>query len=261
MMRAGRLECRPKPMPAKSIDEIRSEAPADIETASAGYASRFQGPVGAWMLGRQEQTTLDLLQGISARSVLEVGGGHGQLTGALIQAGYHVTVQGSSDICQVRISNLVNTGQCAFVVGSFLNLPFPDQSFDAVVSVRLIMHSEQWPRLIGEMCRVAKRSVIVDYPLASGLNALAPLLFGAKKKLEKNTRSWRNFTHREVAASFTQHGFKAATRRGQFIFPMVIHRTLKQRPLSAALEGMAGGLGLHRILGSPVLARFDRSVS
>jgi SAM-dependent methyltransferase len=251
----------PTTMTAPSMEEPRAETPADIETASAGYASRFQGPVGTWMLERQEEGTLALLRDLQPKSVLEVGGGHGQLTGGLIRAGYQVTVQGSAEVCRERIASHVASGRCAFVVGSFLDLPFPDRSFDAVVSVRLIMHSAAWPRLIGEMCRVAKRAVVVDYPLAGGLNALAPLLFGAKKQLEKNTRTWRNFSHAEVAGVFAEHGFSPAERRGQFVFPMVIHRTLQHRRLSAAMEGFAAGLGLHRCVGSPVLARFDRRVA
>ena len=236
----------------------QDELPADIETSSEGYAARFRGPAGAWMLQIQERTTLELLKPTDSRTVLEVGGGHGQLTAALVRAGYQVTVQGSDAVCQRGVAGLVQAGQCQFTVGSFLKLPFPDRSFDAVVSVRLIMHSASWPQVIAEMCRVARRTVVVDYPTTSALNALAPMLFSAKKRLEKNTRVWRNFTHQEVAQSFAQNGFAAADRRGQFFFPMVIHRTLQQRWMSAALEGATGGLGLNKRLGSPVLARFDR---
>lgn len=238
-----------------------SETPADIETSSAAYAARFQGPAGRWMLSVQERVTLGLLKSTGAKSVLEVGGGHGQLTKPLLDAGYDVTVHGSDKACQRGVAELVASGRCPFVVGSFLNLPFPEKSFDAVVSVRLIMHSEQWPQVIREFCRVARTCVVVDYPTVTGLNALAPLLFGAKKKLEKNTRVWRNFTHAEVEQSFQQNGFTTGKRRGQFFLPMVIHRALQLRALSAFLEGATGLLGLNRCFGSPVLARFDRSTS
>ena len=248
-------------MEANRITETPAEVPADIETASEGYAARFKGPAGEWMLGRQERITLALLKTTGAHQVLEVGGGHGQLTGPLVRAGYDVTVHGSADICRKRIAALVDAGKCQFVTSSFLTLPFPDRSFDAVVSVRLIMHSEQWPRLIAEMCRVARRSVLVDYPSVSGLNMLSPLLFGAKKRLEKNTRTWRNFRHAEVAEAFSAQGFRPVKRQGQFFFPMVIHRTLQLPLISSALEGTSGLLGLNRCWGSPVLARFDRGGS
>lgn len=237
------------------------EPAADIETSSAGYASRFQGPAGVWMLGVQERVTLGLLRSVQPATVLEVGGGHGQLTRPLVDAGYRVTVHGSEAVCQRGVAELVEAGRCPFVVGSFLALPFPDKSFDAVVSVRLIMHSQQWPKVIRELCRVARKTVVVDYPTVTGLNALAPLLFGAKKKLEKNTRTWRNFSHAEVSEAFAENGFHAAARQGQFFFPMVIHRTLQLRPLSAIMEGTTGLLGLNQRWGSPVLARFDHGAT
>jgi SAM-dependent methyltransferase len=245
-------------MEANLIAESTIEVPADIETSSEDYASRFKGPAGEWMLDRQQRITLDLLKTIGARRVLDVGGGHGQLTGPLVRAGYDVTVHGSADICRKRIAPLVDAGKCQFVTSSFLALPFPDRSFDAVVSVRLIMHTDQWPRLIAEMCRVARHAVLVDYPSVSGMNMLSPLLFGAKKRLEKNTRAWRNFRHTEVAEAFSAQGFHPVKRQGQFFFPMVIHRTLQLPLLSSALEGASGLLGLNRCWGSPVLARFDR---
>jgi len=241
-----------------TTDQSSAEIPADIETSSEGYAARFRGPAGRWMLEVQERTTLALLQPVGARSVLEVGGGHGQLTGPLLRAGYEVTVQGSAESCRRGVTAWAEKEQCNFVVAPFLPLPFPDRSFDAVISVRLIMHTTQWPKLIAELCRVARRCVIVDYPTVAGVNALAPLLFGAKKRLEKNTRTWRNFTHAEVESAFAQQGWVPAERRGQFFFPMVIHRTLQWRGFSAALEGASGSLGLNRRWGSPVLARFDR---
>lgn len=234
------------------------EIPADIETASKAYAARFAGPAGRWMLDVQARHVLGLLKPVTPVTVLEVGGGHGQLTGGLIQAGYQVTVQGSTADCRRGVDAWTSAGKCAFVQGSYLNLPFPDQSFDAVVSVRLIMHSAAWPQVIAEMCRVARRAVIVDYPRAGGLNRLAPWLFGAKKKLEKNTRTWRNFTHAEVAEAFARHGLRAAARSGQFVFPMVLHRTVQARAISAFLEGVTAAVGLNRRLGTPVLARFDR---
>lgn len=236
----------------------RQETPADIETASEGYAARFRGPAGIWMLDVQSKAVRELLPNDRISSILEVGGGHGQLTPSLVQAGYQVTVHGSAASCQRGISDLLHNQRCQFVVGSFLHLPFGDRSFDAVVCVRLIMHSDEWRRLVGEMCRVARQVVVVDYPLMS---TLGQRFFGAKKRLEKNTRPWRNFRHDEVAAAFQNEGFVAAGRTGQFFFPMVLHRTLQQRRVSGALEGIARCLGLHRLRGSPVMARFDRKTT
>ena len=76
---------------------------ADIETSSEGYASRFSGAVGTWMLNIQTEATLQMLQDYPQATVLDVGGGHGQITAPLIENGYQVTVLGSSEVCQARI--------------------------------------------------------------------------------------------------------------------------------------------------------------
>ena len=230
---------------------------ADIETSTDAYAGRFAGSHGQWMLDVQERLTLDLLPtrpGVA--TVLDVGGGHGQLAHPLAREGYEVTVVGSDPSCAHRIQSLIDDGRCRFVVGNVIDLPFADRSFDAVICFRLLTHCERWPTLVAELCRVARHAVIVDYPTSQSLNAIAPLFFGAKKKFETNTRTWTLFRHRQVRDAFADHGWELTGRRGQFFLPMVVHRMLKSRPLSAGMEGITRALGLNRLGGTPVIARF-----
>lgn len=231
---------------------------ADIETSSDDYAARFSGAVGEWFLAVQEGITVSMLAGCPGVSVLDVGGGHGQLAGPLCRRGFPVTVLGSDESCRRRIDGLVESGACRFVTGNVLELPFPDQSFDVVMSFRLLPHCEAWPTLIRELSRVARRSVIVDYPTSQGLNAIAPALFGAKKKLEGNTREWRMFRHAEVDDAFSGSGFALKRRAPQFFLPMVLHRALRCRGLSAGMEAICRGLGLTGLWGSPVIAEYLR---
>lgn len=233
---------------------------ADIETASAGYAARFQGAVGAWMLERQSRLVLDHLPPAPA-TVLDVGGGHGQLTAPLVAAGYRVTVQGSARVCRERIEPLIQTGPVDFVESSILALPFPDRSFDAVVSVRLLPHCERWKELIAELCRVARTVVVVDYPRSSALQRWVPGLFRLKKGLEKNTRTWLSFEDRQVADVFALQGWHRTVCAGQFLFPMVLHRTLRCRGMSALLEKPGWSCGVTAHYGSPVIAVFERGGS
>lgn len=236
----------------------RNSETADIETSSEGYAARFAGPVGGWFLEVQETITAAMLAGMPGVSVLDVGGGHGQLAGPLCQRGFAVTVLGSDDSCRTRIAGLVDSGACRFVAGNVVQLPFPDRSFDVAMSFRLLPHCAAWPVLVAELARVARRSVIVDYPTSEGLNAVAPALFGAKKKLEGNTREWRMFRHAEVDAEFAKHGYMLEARQPQFFLPMVLHRALRCRGLSAGMEAVCRGLGLTRRWGSPVIAEYRR---
>ncbi|MFN8390607.1 MAG: class I SAM-dependent methyltransferase [Bdellovibrionota bacterium] len=233
---------------------------ADRETASDDYASRFSGPTGEWMLKLQERATEHLLGGWKALTILDVGGGHGQIALPLLKAGHAVTVLGSCHEALYQLTKSAATpAKLTLATGPLLQLPFKNESFDVVVSFRLLPHCEAWPTLIGELCRVARRAVIVDYPTGQSLNSLTPLLFRMKKNFEKNTRTYRLFRHREVADAFQEHSFAPARRAPQFFFPMVVHRMVSNPGVSQALESPARLFGLTHLFGSPVVARFDRA--
>ena len=228
---------------------------ADIHTSSDEYATRFSGPAGEWMLAVQEKIAVRMLRPFPDASVLDVGGGHGQLAIPLCRAGWRVTVLGSDESCRHRIQSIVDSGACRFLTGDVIRLPFPDNTFDVALCFRLLTHCERWPELVRELCRVARQAVIVDYPTGQSLNAVAPALFGAKQTFERNTRTWRLFRHREVFDEFAKNGFVPAETKKQFFLPMVLHRMLKSRATSAALEGVCRALGLTRRWGSPVIVR------
>lgn len=236
---------------------------ADVETSNDDYATRFRGAVGAWMLAVQKRGVLKLLRrGLKpGATVLDVGGGHGQLAFPLCAEGYGVEVLGSAQSCRHRIAELVESGTCRFSVGNVIALPYPDQSFDAVVAVRMLTHCGAWEKLVSEMCRVSRGPVVTDYPTGQSLNAVAPALFNAKKKFEKNTRTWRLFRHAEVASAFNAAGFTETGRYAQFFLPMVVHRALKCRAVSMFLEGVFRCLGFTRLWGTPVIVRMERMES
>lgn len=232
---------------------------ADIETSSDEYATRFSGDTGQWLLDVQSKIVQELLVPHSIRTVLDVGGGHGQLAYPLNASGYHVTVVGSDSVCVHRISELVNSGAVAFSVGNLIDLPHQDSSFDAVTCIRFIPHCERWQELISEVCRVARNLVIVDYPPVRSFNIFYRLLFKLKHRAEGNTRPYAVFSDSEIATVFKENGFVPARRKPQFFLPMVIHRRLKNPSASAALEGFFRLTGLTYIFGSPTIASFVRS--
>lgn len=231
---------------------------ADVETSSEAYAGRFAGPVGAWFLELQARSTLALLAASPGASVLDVGGGHGQLTGPLVEAGHDVTVFGSADVCRERVRAWVDAGRARFQSGDLLRLPWADRAFDVAVSFRLLPHVARWRELVGELSRVARRAVIVDYPTRRSVNAVSGALFGLKKGVEGDTRSFAVFRDAEIAEAFAAHGFRATARRPEFLFPMTLHRAMGLAPVSRALEACAAALGLTRALGSPVILRVER---
>jgi ubiquinone/menaquinone biosynthesis C-methylase UbiE len=53
-----------------------------------------------------------------------------------------------------------------FLRGDAHALAFPSQSFDMVVSSRVLMHTPRWDVCVDELCRIARDRVVVDYPSA-----------------------------------------------------------------------------------------------
>ncbi len=231
------------------------DPPADIETASEGYARRFAGPAGTWLLGVQTRIITDFLRDRPGASVLDVGGGHGQSAFPLVQAGHPVTVLGSDPVCAAPVQPLMDQGAATFVTGNLLALPFPDRSFDVVIALRLVPHCEQWAILLKELCRVARDTVIVDYPCVESVNCLAGFFFERKRRFEGNTRTWLTFRNRQIHAAFEREGWTELTVRKQFFWPMALHRMLDRPALSSTLEGITAAVGLRRAFGSPVLLR------
>jgi 2-polyprenyl-3-methyl-5-hydroxy-6-metoxy-1,4-benzoquinol methylase len=231
---------------------------ADVETSSESYARRFAGPVGRFFLDVQANATLDLLASWPRASVLDVGGGHGQVTGPLVDAGYEVTVYGSAPVCEDRVRPWTESGRARFESGDLLAAPFADRSFDVVLSYRLLPHVVRWPALVTELSRLARRAVLVDYPTSKSANAVAEGLFGLKKRVEGDTRPFRVFRDDEVMGAFAAAGFRPTGRQPQFFVPMALHRALGRAAISRGLERGAAALGLTRRFGSPVLARLER---
>ncbi len=233
------------------------EAP-DIATASDDYATRFAGGTGAWFLAVQARAVLGFLPADRAILILDVGGGHNQLAEPLCRAGYRVTVHGSAPECRRRVEANPVTRGCPFLVSPAAALPVADGAFHTVVSVRMLAHYREWRALVAELCRVAQHTVIVDFSNSGGINAIAPALFGAKQKLEKNTRHWQAFRVEEIREAFARHGFREEGCCPQFLLPMVFYRALKIPALAAAIEACFRAGGLTRAFGSPVVMKLVR---
>jgi 2-polyprenyl-3-methyl-5-hydroxy-6-metoxy-1,4-benzoquinol methylase len=250
-MQPAQLEIKPEAVIGHATED------ADQHSSSDEYAKRFAGPVGEWMLSVQEKALFGLLPS-EIISVLDIGGGHGQIALPLSRADKSVTILGSSLGCSDRLKEFIDSGAISFKCGNLIELPFHDRSFDCVTSFRLMSHCTAWETLIAEMCRVATTSVIFDYPVWCSTNFLTPFLFRVKRFIEGNTRRYRIFTTSELRREFKKHGFRCERLQKQFLFPMGLHRALGSPRLSQILESCARVFFLTRLFGSPVIIRFDR---
>jgi ubiquinone/menaquinone biosynthesis C-methylase UbiE len=233
-----------------------SDAP-DVETSSDDYARRFSGRAGAFMLARQQHLLDALIADKQTVSILDVGGGHAQLSGPLAAAGHDVTVLGSKPICANRLRGDPRNSGVRFVAGDLDAFPFEDDSFDTVVAIRLMAHVDDWTSLLAEMCRVARRTVLIDYPVLTSSNVLSLMSFGLKKRIEGDTRRYRSFWGSEITRELDRHGWRVVRRGRQFLLPMALHRAASGAGALHWVEGIAAVAGVTAMLGNPAMLRAD----
>ncbi|MEO8564456.1 MAG: class I SAM-dependent methyltransferase [bacterium] len=237
-----------------------------METSSDRYVThRFAGPTGRWLLEQQSRAVGSLLDrmGPASRRVLEVGGGHGQITPLLLKRGHDVVMHGSSDTCFGRIeaARRAHPDRLTRCVASWRALPFADASVDAVVALRLLGHVTHWRDLLAEMTRIASRFVIVEFARKSDLLALQSVrdaAFAFKRRAEGTTRPFFAYAEGALVAELGAHGFARVATVGQFAVPMVLHRAMRSPALSAALEGSLRAVGIGDRLRSPALLLAER---
>lgn len=223
----------------------------DLHSATERYAARFAGPVGAWMLEVQAGAVLGFASRWPGGTVLDVGGGHAQVAGPLAEAGHRVTVHASAEPGLARVRAMAPA--VATVTGPLDALPLPDRSVDIVCALRMMAHVPDWEAFVAECCRVARHGVIIDFAVAGGANALQPIMFAVKKRIEGNTRRFTTQSKSALEKAFRTSGFGVSGMTGQFVMPMVVHRKLNRPGLSQKLEGGCAALGLDRWLGTPVI--------
>jgi SAM-dependent methyltransferase len=237
-----------------------SEFAPDIETATENYASRFKGPVGEFFLNMQADSVRSLLFSSKPLSVLEVGGGHGQLTPLFLELGHCVCIHGSAIGCMNRVAQYRerHPDRVSFVVSPIESLPFPDRAFDVVVAFRLMAHIENWRRFVAELARVTDTQLILEYASILGFNALTPLLFQIKKRIEGNTRPYFCHSLDEIERVVKKHSFQRCSAVKQFFLPMGIHRLLENVSLSKKTETFFAAVGMTGLFGSPVIVSVKR---
>jgi ubiquinone/menaquinone biosynthesis C-methylase UbiE len=233
----------------------------DIESSTRDYATRFDGPVGEWMLRQQTDATRKCiarrLPDRSSLSVLDVGGGHGQNIALINELGHHLTIVGSTPDSNEVIKSSVESGEVKYEVASLLSLPYEDDSFDVVICYRILSHMELWQDLIGELTRVARHLVLVDYPSKRSFNIFSDMFFILKKRIEKNTRRYGCFSDSEIDAIFLRCGFSRKERRRQFFLPMAGHRLIGNLTVSKFIAAIFRKSGLTALFGSPVISAFQ----
>ena len=160
------------------------------------------------------------------------------------------------------IGNVLTPAEVDEACAKLAAIRFEDGRSTAGWNAKLVKNNRQAaPRTRSEALRhmLAER-ILANEVFAAAVRpkALTPLLFGLKKSLEGNTRTYTSFTARELRQVFARCGFGDARLVKQFLMPMVVHRVGKGAAPLRAMEGIFRALGLTALLGSPVILRVDR---
>ena len=148
---------------------------ADPQMARTFEERRFGGPIGQLIAGEQARVLANMIGRIQERTILDVGTGTGRAALMLARGGARVTaIDASEQMLEVaRQRAAEQMVKVNFLRGDAHALDFKDRSFDVVVCLRVLMHTPDWRRCLAELCRVADRLVIFDYPSATSAALVA----------------------------------------------------------------------------------------
>ena len=246
-----------------SSEHYSYAAYADPEMARTFDNRRFSGPIGELIAKSQARVLANMAGRINDREMLDVGTGTGRAAFILALGGARVTAVDASEemLAIARQRAAAQSLRIKFQRGDAHALDFADRSFDAVVSFRMLMHTPQWKRCVAELCRVAERLVIVDYPSATSGALFESLTRRATHALGAKTEPYRVFTHGTITDAFGRSGFRIRSVHRQFVLPIAFHKAIGSRRFTLWSENLLDHAGLLKPFGSPVTLVAERCVS
>lgn len=233
---------------------------ADPETARSFDDRRFGGPIGDLVAASQAAVLANMVGRIAGRPILDVGTGTGRAALLLARGGAQVTgVDASEQMLAVARERARTEGlNITFAVGDAHALDFPDRAFDVAVSLRVLMHSPQWRHSLAELCRVAGRLVIFDYPSSRSIALVQSLGRRVAHQLGAKTEPYRVFSDQEIAKALDACGFRVRSVHRQFVLPIALHKAIGSRKFTTRVEAVLDSAGLLEIFGSPVTLVAER---
>src|SRR5262249_46163969 len=246
-----------------SRDHYSYSAYADPEMARTFDDKRFGGPIGELVAVTQARALANMIGRIHERDNLHAGTGTGRARRSRARGGAHVTAVDASEemLAVARQRAAEQKVRVRFKRGDVHALAFPDREFDVVVCLRLLMHAPDWQQSVAELCRVAERLVIVDYPSARSVAAIEVAWRGLTHALGRATEPYRALTQRAVAEAFDRNGFRIRSVHRQFVLPIALHKAIGSRRFTVWSEDKLDRAGLLKPFGSPVTLVAERCAS
>jgi len=235
---------------------------ADPHTARTFDQRRFGGPIGEMVAAEQARVLANFVGRIEGRTIVDVGTGTGRAALLFGLGGAKVTaLDASEQMLSIARARAAEQGVgVTFVPGDAHKLEFGDRSFDIAVSLRVLMHTPRWRVCLAELCRVADRLVIVDYPSRRSVAWLDSVLKGVLHAFGARNEPYRVFSPREIEDTFTRLGFRIRSVHRQFVLPIAFHKLIGSRRFTSGIERLLDRAGLLKVFGSPVTLVAERCV-
>jgi 2-polyprenyl-3-methyl-5-hydroxy-6-metoxy-1,4-benzoquinol methylase len=236
---------------------------ADPAMAEAFDTLRFGGPIGRLIAGTQEQVIASFLAPVEGKAILDVGTGTGRAALALAARGARVTgLDASAEMLAVAERRAATARlDVTFVRGDVHRLDVPDRAFDAVICLRVLMHTPDWRQSLAELCRVAHGRVVFDYPALRSAAALQAFARRAVHALGARVEPYRVLSDAAIARALSANGFRIVDVHRQFVLPIAFHKLLNSATATTRLESALARVGLARLFGSPVTIVAERCTS
>ena len=249
--------------PDRDASHYSYSAYADPAMAESFDARRFSGPIGELIAHTQEEVLAAFLDPLPGRTVLDVGTGTGRAAIALARRGARVTgVDASAEMLAVaRRRSRDARVDVQFRQGDAHALDAAASEFDYVVCLRVLMHTPDWRRALGELCRTARRRIVFDYPAAASAAAAQSLARRVAHVFGARVEPYRVFSGRAIRTALAANGFRVVREHRQFVLPIALHKRLAAPHLTQRIEGALTRAGLRSRLGSPVTIAAERCES
>lgn len=252
-----------RPEPHENIDQqthYSYTAYANPVMARTFEDRRFGGPIGEIVASTQARVLAKMIGRIQERDVLDVGTGTGRAALLFARGGAHVTAVDASEqmleVARHRAADQLT--KVDFRRGDAHALEFGNRSFDVVVCLRVLMHTPRWRQCLSELCRVAERLVIFDYPSATSVALVHSMTRRVIHAAGGRTEAYRVFTDRMIRQALDKSGFRVRSVHRQFVLPIQFHRALGSPGFTEFSEDVLDRAGLLRIFGSPVTVCAER---
>ncbi|MBW3538634.1 MAG: class I SAM-dependent methyltransferase [Planctomycetes bacterium] len=223
-------------MATESAREESGSIPHDTTIVGNVYPKYTTwNPLARWLMRGFLAAVTDLYRQAAPNSVLEVGCGEGYLAQKLLECGPRPE---RFEACDLSIRQVVGDLDPLIRVreASVYELPYAAAEFDLVVCCEVLEHLDDPPRALGELCRVAKRHLLVSTPREPLWRMLNLLRGRYLARLGNTPGHVQHFSATGLVRLCERH-FQVLVRRNPLPWTVLLGEMKQLKPIVPAAQG------------------------